>query len=69
MFSLYSSPKRLETDVLELLFFEVHLILQPRPQSNFKEIAFHLPLTAGTKLLILGIKTTFRLQKPHCENF
>ena len=55
--------------MLELLFFEVHLILQPRPQSNFKEIAFHLPLTAGTKLLILDIKTTFRLQKPHCENF
>ena len=37
--------------------------------EQLKQTAFHLPLTAGTMLLISDIKTTFRLQKPHCENF
>ena len=49
------------------LFFEAQCILFYNFQLKKKK-AFRLPLTAWTKLLILDIKTTFRLEKPHCKD-
>ena len=53
--------------IIKIVLLGASYFTTPSPEQ-FKKITFRLPLTAGTKLLILDIKATFRIEQPYCKN-